>query len=167
MVRFRTPSATPVMAGPATGEGKWILGIDQAILVNNAEQLARLEALVGQGVDLEQDLGGGWTVSVALAHMAFWDRRAVGLLKLWDGEGRLPDSIYEDELNDVLLPEWQAIEPRRSAQLAVEAARSVNAAVEAMDGDKAEAISMMGNEFMLARGSHRREHLDQIEEALS
>ncbi len=140
--------------------------INKEVLQNNAEQLSRLERLVERGVDLKQDLGGGWTVSVAFAHMAFWDRRAVGLLRLWDGEGKLPDSIYEDLLNDVLLSEWQAIEPETSAQLAIDAAREVNAAVETLDPDKANAISMMGNQFMLARGNHRREHLDQIEEAL-
>lgn len=142
------------------------LGIDKALLQENSEQLARLEALAQKGVDLGQDLGQGWTVSVALAHMAFRDRRAVGLLKLWDGEGRLPDSIYEGEMNDVLLPEWQAIEASRALQLAVDAARAVNTAVESLDGDKAEAIVMIGNEFILARGRHRKEHLDQIEQGL-
>lgn len=142
------------------------MGIDQQILQNNAEQLLRLEAFAQSGADMGRDLGGGWTVSVALAHMAYWDRRAVGLLKLWDGEGRLPDSVYEDVLNEVLLPEWQAIDPSKALELAISAARAVNAAVEALDGDKAEAIVMMGNQFMLARGEHRKEHLDQIEDAL-
>lgn len=143
------------------------MGIDQEILQNNAEQLSRLEDLAQRDADLTKDLGEGWTAGVALAHMAFWDRRAVGLLRLWDGEGRLPDSIYEDELNEALLPGWQAIDPPKALQLAVDAARSVNAAVEALDGDKAAAIMMMGNQFMLARGSHRMEHLDQIEQALT
>lgn len=142
------------------------MGIDQAILAHNAEQLSRLETIARSNIDLAKDLGEGWTVSVALAHMAFWDRRAVGLLKLWDGEGRLPDSVYEDVLNEVLLPEWQALEPEKALQLALDAARAVNASVEGMDGTKAEAIAMMGNGFILARGEHRQEHLDQIERAL-
>ncbi len=142
------------------------MSVDSDVLKNNADQLTRLEALVERGVDYSCDLGDGWTVAVAMAHMAFWDRRAVGLLKLWDGEGLLPDSVYEDLLNNVLLAEWQAIAPEQSAQLAIEAARAVNAAVRALDGDKAAAIAMIGNNFMLARGEHRREHLDQIEQAL-
>ncbi len=164
---FSPMYSSAVQAGRITGE-RWEsrLGIDEGILRDNAEQLARLEALAAREIDFSRDLGGGWTVGVALAHMAFWDRRAVGLLKLWDGEGRLPDSIYEDLLNDLLLPEWLAIEPPKAMELAVDAARAVNAAVESLEPDKADAIVMMGNQFMLARGNHRREHLDQIEEAL-
>lgn len=141
------------------------MGIDQEVLQNNAAQFSRLEDLLQRDADLTKDMGEGWTTGVALAHMAYWDRRAVGLLKLWDGEGRLPDSIYEDELNDALLPEWKAIAPQKALQLAIDASRSVNAAVEALDEDRAEAIMMMGNHFMLARGNHRMEHLDQIEQA--
>ncbi len=140
--------------------------IDSSILQNNAEQLARLESLELGPEDLKKNLGEDWTVSVALAHLAFWDRRAVGLLRQWDGEGRMPDSVHEDPLNDALLDEWLAIEPARSYELAVDAAHKVNAAVEALDGSKAKTLIETGNRFMLARGEHRREHLDQIEEAL-
>jgi hypothetical protein len=39
----------------------------------NAEVTRRLEVVVGRlsDADLGRDLGGGWTVSVALAHLAF------------------------------------------------------------------------------------------------
>ena len=132
----------------------------------NAKQTARLEELLSRDIDLSADAGGGWTVAVVLAHMAFWDRRATGLLKLWDEEGRLPDAVNDDLLNEVLLPEWLAMDPRAAGALALDAAKKVDEAVQALPSDKAEAIEMMGNGFMLTRGDHRREHIDQIEQAL-
>jgi len=55
--------------------------ISPEILSKNAEQLARPESLVATGPNFLADLGGDWTVAVAFAHMAFWDRRQAELLK--------------------------------------------------------------------------------------
>ena len=142
------------------------MGIEKAVLLENNSQRARLEALVEGGVDYTTDLGEGWNISVALAHLAFWDRRAAGLLHRWDVEGSLPDPVDVNLLNATLLPEWSALDPERAAQLASEAAVLVDAAVETLDPDKADAIVMIGNQFIVDRGRHRREHLDQIEQAL-
>lgn len=142
------------------------VGLEKAIFFENDSQRARLEALVEGGVDYKTDLGEGWTIAVALAHLAFWDRRAAGLLHRWDVEGSLPDTVDVNLLNATLLPEWSVLDPERAARLAIEAAALVDAAVETLDPDKADAIMMIGNQFIVDRGRHRRDHLDQIEQAL-
>jgi hypothetical protein len=48
----------------------------------------------------------------------------------------------------------------------VYAAREVNEIIESLSDDKVEALLSMGKEFMLARGNHREEHIDQIEREL-
>ena len=140
--------------------------IDLTILADNAAQLRRVEALTANLSDGQRDLGGGWTVAVALAHLAFWDRRAALLIQRWEQHDTLPDEVEDDLLNTALLVEWQALSPQQAANLALSAARAVNAAVEALSPRTTDAIKARGDDWLLQRSNHRREHLDQIELAL-
>jgi hypothetical protein len=140
--------------------------IDPAMLADNEKQLHRLKAFVAGRVDLKHDLGGGWTVAVALAHMAFWDRRAILLLKRWATLDLPPDDPDDDILNRALEDEWRELPPRRAAAMAVHAAQAVNAAVRELAPQTAAAVEAKGDRWLLHRGNHRREHLDQIEQAL-
>ena len=142
--------------------------IDSVILTDNAAQRARLESLAGRlsDAELERDLGGGWTVAVALCHLAFWDRRAVLVLERWERDGTLPDNPEPDLLNDALVAEWQLVPPRRAAALAVAAAQAVDHVIERLDARVSDAIRGRGEEWRLRRAAHRREHLDQIDQAL-
>ena len=143
------------------------MGIEKAVLGENDVQRARLSTLIESGIDYSRELGGGWPAAAALAQMVFWDRRAAGLLHRWDVEGSLPDAVDEALLNATLLPEWSLLDPDRAAALAVAAAAQVDATVEALDAAKADAIVMIGIQFLVNRGEHRGERLDKIERALS
>jgi hypothetical protein len=140
--------------------------IDPSILADNAEQLRRLESFVAGTSDLNHDLGGGWTVAVALAHLAFWDRRAVLLLQRWATRDVAPDDPDDDILNRALVDEWRELPPRRAAAMAVDAAREVNAAVRELAPETFAAVQARDDLWLLHRGNHRREHLDQIEGAM-
>jgi hypothetical protein len=144
------------------------MAIDPAIFTDNATERRRLEALVARlsDVELGKDLGDGWTPAVALAHLAFWDRRAVLTLERWQRAGTLPDEPDVEILNDSLLEEWRALPPRRAADLAVAAARAADQTVEGLAAPVADAILARGEEWRLRRAVHRREHVDQIERAL-
>jgi hypothetical protein len=50
--------------------------------------------------------------------------------------------------------------------MAVDAARGINEISESLSDDKIEALIATGNEYRLARGNHRAEHIDQIEREL-
>jgi hypothetical protein len=107
-------------------------------------------------------------VAVALAHLAFWDRRAALLLDYWRKHGTEPDDHPDDDiLNDALLDEWRLLSVRQAGELAIAAARAVNAAVEALDSKTANLIVAAGDDWLLHRGRHRREHLDHIERAIT
>ncbi|MBI4305000.1 MAG: hypothetical protein HY678_01645 [Chloroflexi bacterium] len=136
-----------------------------AILADNAAQLRRLQALTARLDTGDRDLGSGWTIGVVLAHLAFWDRRAVLLLAQWRKHGSAADDHPDDGiLNDALLDEWRLLTVRQAGELALSAAKAVNAAVEALDSKTADAIIAVGDgNTLLHRGAHRREHLDQIE----
>ena len=144
------------------------MSIDRKTLSDNAAQGRRLEALVSRlsVADLQRDLGGGWTVAVGLAHLGFYDRRAALVLQRWDGQGSPPAGGDTDILNDALFAEWLALPPRRAAELALAAAKAVDAIVDAADARMVDAIRASGEDWLLHRSRHRREHLDQIEQLL-
>ncbi len=97
---------------------------DAATLSDNAMVTTRLEALVARlsDADLARDLGGGWTVAVALSHLAFWDRRIAYMLDRWTRDGTPHEELDDDVVNNALEAMHQAVEPRAAARLAVESA---------------------------------------------
>ena len=146
--------------------------MDPELTAENEAQRERLAALVGDlgDADLERSLGGGWTVAMSLAHLAFWDRRATLLLDHWErGESPPADEPgwYSDLLNETLLVQWRALPPRETARLALEAAAGVDRKIETLDAAVAAAISERGESWRLQRSTHRREHIEQIERALA
>ncbi|NQW16698.1 MAG: hypothetical protein HQ478_04350 [Chloroflexi bacterium] len=112
--------------------------------------------------DYGVDLGGGWTVSVAFAHMGFWDRRQAELLRNWEIDDPIPESQTDDQLNLVLERYWQQITPNVSGHMAVDVAEEVDGIIASLPDEKINAFLDLGTRFMLARGDHREEHIDQI-----
>ena len=142
--------------------------VDQTVVDDNAAQTRRLEALVARlsDADLARDLGEGWTVAVALAHLAFWDRRAVYGLRRWAADGTPVNADDDHILNEALVAQWRALPARRAAELAVEAARAVTAAVEGLSEQVASDVVARGLDWLLHRARHRRDHIEQIEAAV-
>ena len=120
--------------------------------------------------DLRRQVDEHWTVAGVLGHIAFWDARAAILAgKLERGE-RLSGSDHEpddvDWINDAARPLIHAVEPRALAALALQIAEDVDRRIGALDPRD---MYPANPESPLAavRASHRGEHLDQIEAALS
>ena len=138
--------------------------MDDSHVEKNQQQLERLEALLLQlsDADLLRETGDGWTVAALLAHLAFWDTRALNLLKRWMAEGVSPSPIDPDTVNDAMLPLLRAIPPRAAAQMALDAARAVNRMVESVPAELVPAIDAQGNRF-LRRWMHREMHVEEME----
>ena len=138
-------------------------------VTQNAEARAQLSALIERlsDADLGTDLGGGWTASAALAHLAFWDGRVARILDRWQREGRASDSpVDDDPINEALTPLWAALGPREAARLALNAAEEADARIEALAGPMLEAALASDSPINIVRANHRREHIAQIEAAL-
>ena len=138
------------------------------ILNNNAVVTARLAALVDRlsDADLARDLGGGWTVAVALSHLAFWDRRVAYMLERWMSEGTAHVELDDDVVNHALEALHQAAEPRKAARLAVEAAKAADAAIARAPDAIADILIAEDHAYLLRRSGHRMEHIEQIESEL-
>jgi len=141
-------------------------------ITENNEQRARLRALVERlsDGDLARPLDAGWTVGAVLAHLAFWDQRALILIERWEKEGARtpPPSISEkdvDWINDSAKALCLALPPRAAARLAVATAEAVDRRVEALSSELVAANTAAGSPLNLLRAEHRREHLDEIEHA--
>jgi hypothetical protein len=138
--------------------------VDKAILDANAEVTARLEALANRlsDADLLRDLGGGWHVSVALAHLAFWDRRVEYVLRRWKKEGVPHEELDDDVINHALEFQLVALGPRTAVRLCIEAAKAADAAIAATPDAIANQLMAEDHAYLLNRSGHRGEHIEQI-----
>ena len=131
----------------------------------------RLRSLVERlsDKDLGRPMPDGWTVSAVLAHIAFWDARAIYFIDKWGPSGE--PSTYEpedtDATNDAAKPLCLALPPRAAAQLALRVAEEADGKVKALRDEMLAKIRAKGNPpFNLSRAIHRKEHLDEIEHLL-
>lgn len=139
------------------------------IAESNRSQTERLRALAGRITPamLGVRLPNGWTVAVALAHIAFWDRQRLCLMRRW-AAGDWCSGGYAGELfNEVLLPFLELLPADRVAAVAVETAEQVDALLLASSDELIAAALARPDRPNLDRGSHREYHLDQIERALA
>jgi hypothetical protein len=143
--------------------------VEELPIEENAEQCRRLAALVDRlgDDDLVRTSSTGWTVSMMLANLAFWDRWAAHLIHRWR-TGEMPPptvaSWYDDAMNTTLLDQWRALPPRTAARLAIEAAQAVDHEVAHAETPVIMAITAAHEGHLIHRHRQRREALDQIEQ---
>lgn len=150
------------------------MAVDRSYVVHNDAQRRRLRALVDRltDEDLRRPLAAGWTVAGTLAHLAFWDQRALVLLEAW--KGKAPAAVpadFEDEMvdwiNDAAKPLCLALAPREAARLAVAIADEADRAVAALSDEMVAAATARRTGVYVLRAEHREEHLNEIERALA
>jgi hypothetical protein len=121
--------------------------------------------------ELRETVHGAWTVAATLAHLAYWDRFALGLLERWAaGEPYETDALppwHDHAVNDALLDEWLALPPGEAVRLAIEAAAAIDARLRALPpGAASRLLTDRDAEWLLRRHRHRAEHLGEVEGAL-
>jgi len=148
------------------------VSVDRTYVAENDAERERLRSLVTRLSDeeLSRPMPAGWTVAAVLAHIGFWDARAIFFLDRWGPSGE--PSTYEpedtDAANDSAKPLCLALPPRAAAQLALRLAEQADGKVKALSDAMLEKIRKKGNPpFNLSRAIHRKEHLDDIERALT
>src|SRR3712207_2412086 len=106
-----------------------------------------------------RELSHGWTISDALSHLAFYDRRAQVLLERFTREGVFPSPYDYDTLNAALPYLTRRIPPRDVAAEVLAAAEAADQAVAATPEALVGEIQRL-NQVKLERADHRRSHLD-------
>ena len=134
---------------------------------NTAEQ-EHLRRVVDRLTDEQMTRSAGgerWTVAALLGHIAFWDQRALVLMKRWKTGGVGTPAGDVDVINDAVKPFLLALPPRAAAKLAVEAAREIDEEIDSLDATMLASVEANGQP-KLDRASHRAHHLEQIEKAV-
>ena len=147
---------------------------DRKHQADNDAQRLRLHALVSRlsDDDLRLAMPAGWTVAAVLAHMAFWDARAVLWLDKWASgvDPAKPDYETREDVDwiiDSAKPLCLALPPRDAANLALRLADEADRKVVALSDEMLVKVRALGVPFNLSRAEHRKEHLDDIEKALN
>ena len=140
---------------------------DQTFVERNRAATNRLRALVDHLSDqaLQQPVGEHWTVAIALAHLAFWDRRVLLGLDAVEREGKLNIPVIDISVNDLSLPLWAAIPPRAAANIAVESAAALDERLANFPPALLDEL-YRHNQRWVERAIHRDDHLDEVEAAL-
>lgn len=131
----------------------------------------KLRVLTSRLSDKELTLpaGNGWTVAAVLAHLAFYDYRALGLIRYWKKNGVGPSPLDTNIVNDAMKLVFVAVPGREAVKLALEAAEAVDAEIEMLPEELRPGIDVLVKEgkFRLNRSLHREAHIEQIEKALA
>jgi uncharacterized damage-inducible protein DinB len=141
--------------------------LDRSFVELNRAATERIRTLAARLSDAElaQPVGEHWTAAIALAHLAFWDRRVLQVLEETERAGKLAAREVDISVNDLSLPLWAAIPGREAARLAVEAAEALDRRLENFP---APLLAEVYNRYerWVVRALHRNEHLDEVEAAL-
>jgi hypothetical protein len=145
------------------------VAVDRSFITLNRAARERLESAVDRlsDDDLRRELSDGWTVAAALAHVAFWDRRALVLVERWaKGEAPRQSPIDVDVANDAAHYLIRLLQPRAAADEALAAAAAIDRALENLGDGMLAAVQAIDSP-RVDRATHRMEHLDAIEPLLS
>ena len=142
--------------------------VSPALAASNRSQTERLRTLTATLDDaaFTVRLPNGWTVAGILAHLAFWDRQRLCLMRSWSA-GNWGPGGYDGELfNETMRPLLELIPGDLAAGAALHAAEEVDAFLLQVTDDVIAGALARPDAPNLDRGSHREYHLDQIEQAL-
>lgn len=140
---------------------------DRSFVELNRASTERIRTLVARLSDKEMQhpVGERWTVAIALAHLAFWDRRVLYVLDKTEQDGKLFIPAIDIFVNDLSLPLWAAIPPREAARIAIETSETLDARLENYPPALLDEIYTY-NKRWVVRALHRGEHLDEVDAAL-
>ena len=140
---------------------------DRSFVALNRASTNRIRSMIARLSDEEMKtrVGQHWTVAIVFAHLAFWDRRAMYVLDSTERDGKLFIPEIDIFVNDLSLPLWAAIPPRRAAKICLETAETVDARLENYPPNLLDEIYVY-NKRWVVRALHRGEHLDEAEAAL-
>ena len=141
--------------------------LDRSFVERNRASTDRIRALAASLTDeqLQHPVGEHWTVAIALAHLAFWDRRVMYVLDVTERDGKLFIPEIDIFVNDLSLPLWAAIPPREAARIAIETSEELDRRLEVYPPALLEEIYTY-NKRWVVRALHRGEHLDEVDAAL-
>ncbi|MCE9645443.1 MAG: hypothetical protein K8S20_05530 [Chloroflexi bacterium] len=143
------------------------MALDPAYKDLNRVSTERIKKLAASLTDkqLQTRVGKHWTVAIALAHLAWWDRRVMYVLDMTAKNGKLFIPEIDIFVNDLSLPLWAAIPPREATRIAIDTSQDLDQRLEVYPQNFLEEIHNYNKRWVI-RALHRNEHLDEVDAAL-
>src|SRR5690349_17027248 len=118
------------------------MALDRSFTEKNRASTERIRLLTAtlNEDQMQTRVGEHWTVAIALAHLAFWDRRVMYVLDMTRKNNQLFVPDIDIFVNDLSLPLWAAIPSREAARLAIETSEATDAQLEIYPEDLLEQI---------------------------
>ena len=141
--------------------------LDPTYVEQNRASTERIRALIARLSDEEMQtkVGEHWTVAIALAHLAFWDKRVMHILDMTESAGKLFELEINIVVNDLSLPLWEVIPPRDAARICIETSEALDKRLEEYPPQLLEEL-YNHNKRWVVRALHRNEHLDEVDAGL-
>ena len=141
--------------------------LDRSYIEQNRASTQRIRDLVARlsPAQMQHRVGEHWTVSIALAHLAFWDRRVMYVLDKTEHDGKLFIPEIDIFVNDLSLPLWAAIPAQDASRIAIDTSETLDKRLEAFSQTLLEEIYTY-NQRWVVRALHRNEHLNEVDAAL-
>ena len=142
--------------------------LDSSYAERNRASIERMRSLAASLTDeeLQHPVGEHWTVAIVYAHLAWWDRRVMYVLDMTEESGELFIPEIDIFVNDLSLPLWAAVPPRRAVEIALDEAEKLDRRLAAYPRRLLELIYDY-NPRWVVRALHRGEHLGEAEAALA
>jgi uncharacterized damage-inducible protein DinB len=136
----------------------------QTIFKANRKSTERMQRII-HGLskeELTKTRGKNWSISVTLAHLAFWDQRVIHVIETAKKNNVLNAPLLDDQLNDILAPILEAIPPAEAARLAINTAGTLDRLLEECLPELIDQMMAVNNR-LVERSLHRNDHLAEIE----
>jgi len=104
----------------------------------------------------------GWDVISVLAHVVFWDIRALTLIEKWEKEGIRISEVDTDVINEVTRPIFLALDPAKAVEMITAYSKMIDEKIDGLTPEFIERIETEGKNVHLNRVKHRRMHMDEI-----
>ncbi|MFN8411085.1 MAG: hypothetical protein U0Z26_01720 [Anaerolineales bacterium] len=130
----------------------------------STERIQKLATTLSES-EMQTRVGEHWTVSIALVHIAFWERRVAYVLDMTKRNGKLFVPEIDIFVNDLSLPIWAAVPSKEAARIAIETCKELDNLLEEYPQELLEEIYNY-NKRWVVRALHRNEHLDEVDAAL-
>jgi len=143
------------------------MSLDPSYKELNRASTERIKKLAASLTDeqMQTRVGEHWTVAIALAHLAWWDRRVMYVLDMTAKDHDVFIPNIDITVNDISLPLWAAIPALEAARIAIETSEDLDQRLEVYPQDLLEKIYET-NKRWVVRALHRNEHLDEVDAAL-
>lgn len=144
------------------------MGTDQNFSQENHASQLELTEFISQlsNEQLYREMPAGWNVLAVLAHLAFWDQRAITLIKKWQQEGISGSPMDTDVINETTRSFFRDLDPEKTKRSVSQSAVEMDALIDSLPDDFLQEIREKGSTVHLNRAEHRRMHVKEIKSAL-